>query len=233
MEPGHPESRVQSAERSPAAAWAGLQCRDTPLGGVVKRGMDIAVAFTMLVVLSPLLMGLSFLVYMSSPGPVFYRHRRVGYDNRPFNCLKFRTMVVNGDEVLEKHFQKYPDTRCEWEENRKLHDDPRVTPTGHVLRKLSLDEFPQFFNVLRGDMSLVGPRPVPADELRLYGKSRRFYLRSRPGITGLWQVSGRNSTTYRRRVAYDRLYVERFSAAADIAILAKTLPAAMRSSETS
>ncbi|WP_299206011.1 sugar transferase [uncultured Tateyamaria sp.] len=233
VEPGHPEHRVPSAGGATTAAWAGFRNRDTPLGGTIKRGMDVTVAFTMLVVLSPLLLGLMLLVYASSSGPVLYRHRRVGYGNRPFNCLKFRTMVINGDDVLERHFQRYPDVRCEWEETRKLQDDPRVTATGHVLRKLSLDELPQLFNVLRGDMSLVGPRPVPADELRLYGKSRRFYLRSRPGITGLWQVSGRNSTTYRRRVAYDRLYVERFSNASDMAILAKTLPAAMRSSETS
>ncbi|WP_299677760.1 sugar transferase [uncultured Roseobacter sp.] len=203
------------------------------MGGWTKRSLDVAVALVMLVVLSPLIAGLALLVYISSPGSVFFRHSRVGYQNRPFGCLKLRTMVANADEVLEQHLQLCPDARDEWEQTKKLRDDPRVTPVGHVLRKLSLDELPQLYNVLRGEMSLVGPRPVPADELRRYGKSSRFYLRTRPGITGLWQVSGRNDTTYKRRIACDRAYVTHFSTATDIAILAQTLPAAMRSGETS
>ncbi len=229
----HAPAKGSVATMLALAVWLKSNPFETPVGGWTKRSFDVAVALTMLIVFSPLIAGLALLVYSSSPGPVLYPHRRVGYRNRPFRCLKLRTMVVNGDEVLKRHLQRSPDACREWEETRKLKDDPRVTPVGHVLRKLSLDELPQLYNVLRGDMSLVGPRPVPNDELQRYGKSSRFYLRARPGITGLWQVSGRNTTTYQRRIAYDRAYVTKFSTATDIAILAQTLPAAIRSSETS
>ncbi|WP_227271324.1 sugar transferase [Roseobacter weihaiensis] len=231
--PAHGKGALASLGRPRHIAWTDPVLPDTPMGGRTKRTLDVAISLTMLVVFSPLIAGLALLVYSSSPGPVFYRHSRVGYRNRPFDCLKLRTMVVNANEVLEKHLQRDADARDEWEQTKKLRNDPRVTAVGHVLRKLSLDELPQLYNVLRGDMSLVGPRPVPTDELRRYGKSSRFYLRARPGITGLWQVSGRNNTTYKRRIAYDRAYVTHFSTATDIAILAQTLPAAMRSSETS
>ncbi|MEL6510944.1 MAG: sugar transferase [Pseudomonadota bacterium] len=229
----HAPAKGSVATMLALAVWLKSNPFETPVGGWTKRSFDVSVALTMLIVFSPLIAGLALLVYSSSPGPVLYPHRRVGYRNRPFRCLKLRTMVVNGDEVLKRHLQRSPDACREWEETRKLKDDPRVTPVGHVLRKLSLDELPQLYNVLRGDMSLVGPRPVPNDELQRYGKSSRFYLRARPGITGLWQVSGRNTTTYQRRIAYDRAYVTKFSTATDIAILAQTLPAAIRSSETS
>ena len=229
----HAPAKGSVATMLALAVWLKSTPFETHVGGWTKRSFDVSVALTMLIVFSPLIAGLALLVYSSSPGPVLYPHRRVGYRNRPFRCLKLRTMVVNGDEVLKRHLQRSPDACREWEETRKLKDDPRVTPVGHVLRKLSLDELPQLYNVLRGDMSLVGPRPVPNDELQRYGKSSRFYLRARPGITGLWQVSGRNTTTYQRRIAYDRAYVTKFSTATDIAILAQTLPAAIRSSETS
>ncbi len=215
------------------ALWVRPALHAAPVGGMTKRALDVAVAMAMLVLLSPLMAGLALLVCATSPGPIFYRHRRIGYKERSFGCLKFRTMAVNGDDVLERHLQQNPQARIEWEQTQKLRDDPRVTAVGHVLRKLSLDELPQLYNVLRGDMSLVGPRPVLSEELRRYGPSSRYYLRARPGITGLWQVNGRNTTTYRRRVAYDRAYVAKASTTLDIAILAKTLPAAMRSAETS
>ena len=229
-------AHAKGAISSPAATFVLPRIRmgafETPVGGWGKRTLDVSLALAMLIVFAPLIAGLALLVYSSSPGPVLYPHRRVGYRNRSFRCLKLRTMVANGDEVLKRHLDRDPSARREWEETRKLRDDPRVTPVGHVLRKLSLDELPQLVNVLRGEMSLVGPRPVPTDELQRYGRSSRFYLRARPGITGLWQVSGRNTTSYQRRVAYDRAYVTKFSTATDIAILAQTLPAAMRSSET-
>lgn len=212
--------------------WSGLPPLDAPIGGRGKRAFDVTIALALLLLLSPMLIGLAVLVRLSSPGPVLYGHARVGYRNRPFRCLKLRTMVINGDEVIAAHFRRYPDARREWEEKRKLRDDPRVTPVGHVLRKLSLDELPQLLNVVRGEMSLVGPRPIPDDELRRYGRSLRFYVQARPGITGLWQVSGRNTTTYGRRVAFDRWYVAHFSTANDLLILARTLPAAVRSGET-
>lgn len=232
-EPPHAKGTLASIARPRHLVWANPRHAGTPLGGWTKRSLDFAVALIMLVVFSPLILGLALLVYLTSPGSIFYRHRRVGYLNRSFFCLKLRTMVMNSEEVLQRHLQRFPEAQREWEETFKLREDPRVTPIGHVLRKFSLDELPQLINVLRGDMSLVGPRPVPNEELQRYGRSSRFYVRARPGITGLWQVSGRNNTTYNRRIAYDRAYVTRFSTAADIAILAQTLPAAMRSDETS
>lgn len=205
----------------------------TPVGGLAKRSFDVSVALIMLVVLAPMLAGLALLVWATSSGGVFYAHQRIGYDKRSFGCIKLRTMVANGDSVLSDHLQRCPAARWEWESTQKLRDDPRVTSVGAVLRKLSLDELPQLINVLRGEMSLVGPRPVPDTELQRYGRSGRYYLRARPGITGLWQISGRNTTSYSRRVAYDRLYVSRFQVLGDLAILAKTLPAAARHRETS
>ncbi|MFO6464238.1 sugar transferase [Jannaschia sp. KMU-145] len=204
-----------------------------PVGGWFKRGFDVVAVSALLVFIAPLLLGLVALISATSQGGAFYGHWRIGYGNRPFRCFKLRTMVVNGDEVLARHLLQNTDARREWEETQKLRDDPRVTPVGAVLRKLSLDELPQLLNVLLGDMSLVGPRPVPEAELRRYGRSSRYYLRARPGITGLWQISGRSTTSYNRRIAYDRLYVSRFRPEADLMILALTVPAAIRVSETS
>lgn len=226
------ERAVQSATQARYTAWFPPRIVDRPVGGVLKRSIDIAGSIVILVLLSPLIAGLAALIHVTSRGGVFYGHWRVGHRNVPFRCFKLRTMVANGDEVLEKHFQENPEARVEWEETQKLRDDPRVTPLGQVLRKLSLDELPQFWNVLKGDMSLVGPRPVPLDELTRYGRSARFYLSARPGITGLWQVSGRSNTTYLRRIAYDRVYVSKHSPGKDFMILAQTLPATVRSSET-
>ena len=162
----HAPAKGSVATMLALAVWLKSNPFETPVGGWTKRSFDVSVALTMLIVFSPLIAGLALLVYSSSPGPVLYPHRRVGYRNRPFRCLKLRSMVVNGDEVLKRHLQRSPDACREWEETRKLKDDPRVTPVGHVLRKLSLDELPQLYNVLRGDMSLVGPRPVPNDEMQ-------------------------------------------------------------------
>lgn len=232
-EPSHAKTSGLHLGHASPFSWIKQCVWEAPVGGWTKRALDLVISLTLLILFSPLIAGLALLVKVSSPGPVFYAHWRIGYGNRPFRCLKLRTMRTDGDVVLQEHFKRHPEARQEWEETRKLRDDPRVTPVGHVLRKLSLDELPQLLNVVRGEMSLVGPRPVPSDELQRYGRSSRFYLRARPGITGLWQVSGRNKTSYARRVAYDRSYVTQFSTARDIAILAQTVPAALRSSETS
>jgi exopolysaccharide production protein ExoY len=178
-----------------------------------------------LVVLSPLLLLIGMLVKLSDGGPAFYGHTRIGRGGRVFRCLKFRTMVTNGEAVLAAHFVANPAAAAEWAATRKLKDDPRVTRVGVVLRKLSIDELPQIINILRGDMSIVGPRPVVREELDHYGKSASFYLKSRPGLTGLWQVSGRNDVTYDQRVAFDRHYVENWSMVEDIKIIARTVPA--------
>ncbi len=196
-----------------------------PLGGAIKRSFDIVGAFLALVAFSPLCILLALLVKLSDGGPVLYGHARVGRGGRTFRCLKFRTMVLNGDAVLAAHLSADPDALAEWMATRKLKNDPRITVVGSVLRKLSLDELPQLLNIMCGDMSIVGPRPVVRDELDHYGKAAIFYLRSRPGLTGLWQVSGRNDVSYDTRVAMDRSYVENWSLMKDVLIIAKTVPA--------
>jgi len=197
----------------------------TPLGGVLKRGFDITGALCALILFSPLLLLLAALVKFSDGGSVFYGHARIGRGGRRFRCLKFRTMRQDADAVLQAYLSENPEARAEWEATRKLKNDPRVTPVGAVLRKLSLDELPQFLNILAGEMSIVGPRPVVQEELERYGSAAVFYLKSRPGLTGLWQVSGRNDVSYATRVAFDRYYVENWSLAQDIRIIAKTVPA--------
>lgn len=195
-----------------------------PLGGIAKRCFDIVGALTALAVLSPLLVLVALLVKLSDGGSVFYGHLRVGRGGRMFRCLKFRTMVPDGDAVLRAHLCADRLAAAEWAATRKLRHDPRITRAGVVLRKLSVDELPQLFNILIGDMSIVGPRPVVRDELDRYGRSAFFYLQSRPGLTGLWQVSGRNDVSYAARVAFDRHYVENWSLAEDIRIIVKTVP---------
>jgi exopolysaccharide production protein ExoY len=200
-----------------------------PIGGVFKRFFDITAALAGIAVLSPLFLMLVLLVKCSDGGSVIYGHRRIGRNGRVFRCLKFRTMVENGDAVLAAHLARNPQDREEWAATRKLQNDPRVTRVGAVLRKLSLDELPQIFNILRGEMSFVGPRPVVRDELLMYGTAAGFYLKSRPGLTGLWQVRGRNDVSYRTRVAFDRHYVENWSFAFDLKILIWTVPAVLSS----
>lgn len=196
-----------------------------PLGGIIKRSFDVAGASVGLVALSPLFVLIALLVRFSGSGSVFYGHCRIGRGGRVFHCLKFRTMVPDGEAVLAAHFRSDPDAKAEWEATRKLKADPRVTRVGAVLRRLSLDELPQIINILLGDMSIVGPRPVVRDELEYYGKAAVFYFQSRPGLTGLWQISGRNDVSYDSRVAFDRQYVENWSFVEDIRIILKTVPA--------
>ncbi|PRD42546.1 exopolysaccharide biosynthesis protein [Phyllobacterium phragmitis] len=196
-----------------------------PVGGVLKRSFDVIGAAAGLFLLSPLFILVAILVKLSDGGSAFYGHRRIGRDGNPFYCLKFRTMVQDGDAVLTAHFASNPEARAEWLASRKLQKDPRVTNVGAVLRKLSLDELPQLVNVLRGEMSLVGPRPVVKDEIDLYGSAAIYYFKSRPGLTGVWQISGRNDVSYDDRIAFDRHYVENWSFQKDIVIILKTIPA--------
>jgi exopolysaccharide production protein ExoY len=197
--------------------------------GAAKRAFDIISSFCGLVALAPVLLMAGLLVWLHDRGPVLYGHKRVGRQGRQFKCWKFRTMVQNGDEVLAAHLEANPEARIEWEETQKLTDDPRVTPIGAFLRKTSIDELPQLWNVLKGEMSVIGPRPITRKELDRYGKDRRYYLLVRPGITGLWQVSGRSATTYERRVSLDRAYLENWSYGQDAMILVKTIPAVLKS----
>lgn len=210
--------------------WLRSDCEtQPPVGGAFKRGFDIVGAIAGIIVLGPLLLMLAMLVKFSCGGRVLYGHSRVGRNGTVFRCLKFRTMVENGDHILTQHFARNPGLHEEWIATRKLQNDPRVTRVGAVLRKLSLDELPQIFNILRGDMSFVGPRPVVEDELELYGSAADCYLKSRPGLTGLWQVSGRNDVSYGTRVAFDRHYVENWSFVFDLKILILTFPAVFSS----
>ncbi len=195
-----------------------------PLYRFTKRAIDLGAAVAGIVLLSPLIIGIALIAWISSGSP-FYKHRRVGLGGRCFDCVKFRTMVPHADQVLHDLLDNHPELKAEWLRDHKLRNDPRVTALGRFLRKTSLDELPQLWNVLRGEMSLVGPRPVVPDELRRYGKRVGVFLSAKPGITGLWQVSGRNDTDYRRRVALDVRYVKARSLRLDIGIIVKTIPA--------
>ena len=216
---------MKSASRSASSPFFSSVTGAPPVGGISKRSFDILVALAALVVLSPIFVLIMALVKYSDGGSVFYGHRRIGYNGSTFRCLKFRTMAENGDALLQQYLEQNPEAQEEWRTTRKLQDDPRVTIVGTVLRKLSLDELPQLINILKGEMSLVGPRPVVEDELELYEASAVYYLRSRPGLTGLWQVSGRNDVSYAARVAFDTHYVRNWSLTSDLVIVARTIPA--------
>jgi Undecaprenyl-phosphate galactose phosphotransferase WbaP len=190
---------------------------------ILKRLFDISIALPILVSLIPLFVVIAVLSRFGSPGPIFYGQRRVGRNGREFMAWKFRTMVLHADRVLEEHLLANPALREEWEINRKLKVDPRVTWTGKYLRKFSLDELPQLWNVVCGEMSVVGPRPVVRGEADKYGRRFVLYERVLPGITGLWQISGRNNTTYEERVRLDEYYVRHWSPLLDCYILLRTV----------
>lgn len=196
-----------------------------PVGMTLKRTVDIVLALSGIILLAPLLIICFAVTALTSPGPALFRHRRVGFNGKHFDCFKFRTMVTDAPERLRKLLESDPSAAAEWATSRKLRNDPRITAIGGILRKSSLDELPQLFNVLRGDMSIVGPRPVTDEELERYASSVNAYLSCRPGITGLWQVSGRSTTTYNKRVACDTFYARNWSMALDVKIIAVTIPA--------
>ena len=194
-----------------------------PVGGTVKRAFDFFAAVAAIVALLPLLLGCCLLVAATSSGPVLFRHRRLGFGGREFNCLKFRTMEVDAECRLQEYLAKDADARREWEASHKLRNDPRVTPVGQFLRRSSLDELPQLFNVLVGQMSVVGPRPIVEAEVEKYQEHFAVYAAGRPGLTGLWQVKGRNTTTYAERVAYDVDYLKNWSLVRDVWIVFVTV----------
>ena len=200
-----------------------------PIGLTSKRVIDIILAVSGIILLAPLLIICFVVTVATSPGPALFRHKRVGFNGKYFDCLKFRTMVTDAPERLRQLLDSDPVAAAEWAANRKLRHDPRVTAIGDILRKSSLDELPQLFNVLKGDMSIVGPRPVTEDELVRYSSAISAYLACRPGITGLWQVSGRSSTTYRKRIACDTFYARKWSMALDAKIVIVTIPALLLS----
>ncbi|HDT6510888.1 TPA: undecaprenyl-phosphate galactose phosphotransferase WbaP [Klebsiella aerogenes] len=194
---------------------------------IIKRVFDIAGSLGIIIILSPLLIYISSKVKKDG-GAAIYGHVRVGKDGKPFKCLKFRSMVVNSKEVLDELLASDPDSKAEWDATFKLKNDPRVTKIGHFLRRTSLDELPQLFNVLKGEMSLVGPRPIITAELERYNDEVDYYLLSKPGMTGLWQVSGRSDVDYDTRVYLDAWYVKNWSMWNDIAILFKTISVVLK-----
>jgi Undecaprenyl-phosphate galactose phosphotransferase WbaP len=194
-------------------------------GQWVKRFLDFTVALAIGIVLLPAFLLLALAIRLDSRGPVFYGHRRIGKGGFKFKAWKFRSMAVNAEQLLEAVLRKSPELRVEWELNHKLRDDPRITRVGRFLRKTSLDELPQLWNVIVGEMSLVGPRPIVEAEVPKYGDQFELYTRVRGGVTGLWQVSGRNSTTYEERVSLDIFYVRNWSVWLDLCILFRTIEA--------
>jgi exopolysaccharide production protein ExoY len=191
---------------------------------LIVRAIDIIVSMGALIFLAPMLLLVALVIFITDPGSIIFAHQRVGRNGRSFACLKFRTMVTDADARLADLLKSDPVARREWAIDHKLRRDPRITPVGRFLRKSSLDELPQLINVLVGQMSLVGPRPIVRAEVQRYGRYFGHYCRVRPGITGLWQISGRNDVSYRRRVAADVVYTRVRTWPLDIKILILTVP---------
>ena len=197
----------------------------TAVGGPLKRVFDIVFASVVLLLISPLFIIVALMLKVTDPGPVIYRHVRVGLWGRRFTCFKFRTMVVDAENVLKVLLNDDASIRAEWERSQKLIKDPRVTRVGRFLRESSLDELPQLINVMRGEMSLVGPRPIVPSETSRYGDRLDSYVLARPGLTGAWQISGRSDCGYDKRVELDANYVSDWRFSTDLSILVRTVGA--------
>lgn len=207
--PSGPDRRASNTDRTTA---------------VIKRSVDVIGSAAALVFFLPLMVVVSLLIWFGDPGPLLFGQERLGKDRRRFRCFKFRTMAMDADKMLAEVLATDPQALHEWRKLQKLKRDPRVTKLGRFLRASSIDELPQFWNVLKGEMSLVGPRPIVPGEDAKYGRYITEYYSVKPGLTGLWQISGRSNTTYRRRVALDVTYTRRTSTALDLWILAKSVP---------
>ncbi len=189
---------------------------------LIKNIFDLLFSLLFLISFLPLFLIISLLIKLSSRGPIFFLQKRIGKNNKPFKCIKFRTMYPEAKDILENLLMKDALIKKEFEETHKIKNDPRITTIGKLLRKTSLDEIPQFINVLRGEMSIIGPRPIVKAEKKKYGKNLKKVLQIKPGITGLWQVSGRNNLTYKRRVMLDINYVKNYNLIMDLRILLRT-----------
>lgn len=219
------QSRPARARGSgPRAPVAGAR-RPRDASAAAIRVLDVCISIALLVFLAPLMALIALAVFVFDPGPVIFAHRRLGQSGTPFYCYKFRSMYLGAEQRLQSVLAADPARRAEWIRDQKLSDDPRVTRIGSVLRITSLDELPQLVNVLKGEMSLVGPRPIVQAEVVRYGRFIAAYYSVKPGLTGLWQVTGRSNTTYRRRVASDVFYARSKSMVLDLRILAATVPA--------
>ena len=194
-----------------------------PGSRIIKRLMDCTLLIITLPITLPVILTVAVIVKLTSKGPVFFRQARLGDGGEVFYAYKFRTMRPDADQVLEQYLVEHPELRRQWAKNHKLKDDPRITRFGLFLRKLSLDELPQLLNVLKGEMSLVGPRPIVKAEIERYGDTYKLYCSVLPGITGLWQVSGRNDISYQERIGFDEFYVKNWSIWLDFHILLRTI----------
>jgi exopolysaccharide biosynthesis polyprenyl glycosylphosphotransferase len=203
------------------------ESRLTSFEGKLKRLTDFIFAFLGLVVVVPIMLVIGILIKMSSKGQILFKHKRLGMNGHYIYLYKFRTMVENADKVLEELFLKHPELKKEYEENFKLENDPRITKIGSFLRKTSLDELPQIFNILKGELSIVGPRPIVEAEIEKYGDYGKYILRVPPGLTGLWQVSGRSDINYNDRIQLDMYYINNWNFMLDITIILKTIPAVL------
>ncbi len=220
---GHEEASYDGLRQDGVPVrWPGPAAKLRWRGLRTKRAIDVSLAVLLLAVFAPLACLLAVLIKMSGPGTVLYKHPRIGRSGRIFSCLKFRTMYADADERLRSLLASDASLARQWTVQQKLDQDPRVTHVGRLLRATSLDELPQLINVLRGDMSLVGPRPVTPSELARYGAAAELYLQVRPGLTGVWQVSGRNLISYDSRVQLDRDYITNWRLTTDLRILART-----------
>jgi lipopolysaccharide/colanic/teichoic acid biosynthesis glycosyltransferase len=214
------------------AAWyrdgSDARMETAAISATFVRLLDILVAGLALVVLAPLLLVVAGVIALSRTGPVLFRQARIGRDGVMFTCLKFRTMHRDSDTMLADLLARCPQARAEWAADQKLRHDPRVSGFGRFLRRTSIDELPQLWNVIIGDMSIVGPRPIVASEAPRYGRYLRHYQATRPGITGVWQVNGRNDTSYRRRIACDIVYSRSVSLATNLRIIFCTVPVVLK-----
>jgi Undecaprenyl-phosphate galactose phosphotransferase WbaP len=190
---------------------------------LLKKVVDLVLTSVLLTLAAPFLLLVALAIKLDSPGPVLFAQRRVGRGGTEFRAWKFRSMVRNADSLLEHYLSERPALQAEWEQNQKLRHDPRITRVGNFLRKLSLDEIPQLWNVMRGEMSLVGPRPIVREEIPRYGKYFSLYTSVQSGLTGLWQVSGRSETSYAERVTFDTFYIRNWSVWLDLYILFRTI----------
>ena len=217
----HAETAAYSSTR--------LDRRENDANTNAKRIMDIVIASIALVFVFPLLLVVGILIRLQDGGRAVYAQKRYGQNGRTFKCYKLRSMAANADERLQEILATNPAARAEWEETQKFVNDPRITPLGHFIRKTSIDELPQLWNILRGDMSLVGPRPIVENEIAKYGEFYRDYCAVRPGLTGLWQVEGRSNTTYEERVQLDVKYTRTRTFTGDFMIMLRTVPAVLLS----
>lgn len=195
----------------------------------LKRSYDVLSAVSMLLFLSPVMLVVALLIRFQGDGPIVFSHKRIGKDGIPFHCYKFRTMVIDAEERLANLLANDPMAEAEWKRDQKLNDDPRITALGRFLRRSSLDELPQLINIIKGEMSLVGPRPIVSNEVSRYGIYFDAYTSVKPGVTGLWQVSGRNDLSYEQRVQLDVHYAMNWTVLGDIGLTLRTVPAVLLS----